>query len=262
MEEVMELEYRLLTPGERWPDDAASLAAAIRSQGPFQPVVETAGPELWAHDAAVGLTSHARLAPYPAQSYESLIAPPGYASRMTDRDRDTALPFPRAVEIRTSAAPDSDPTTVAALSRHRDRRAVVAAGRLPGRPLPAHRLGLAPLAGRSAAGDSRRRNRPAPCRDPAGRRPGMSHSPGAPGVVLYTLPYCPDCRDLRRLLNERHVTFTEVDLARTPGAVESMLKINGGRRSAPTVRIGAQVLVDPVAAEVDAVLQTYQTHAR
>jgi len=90
----------------------------------------------------------------------------------------------------------------------------------------------------------------------------MSHSNDAPDVLLYTLPYCPDCRDLRRLLTERHVTFTEVDLARTPGAVESMLKINGGRRSAPTVRIGAQVLVDPGAAEVDAVLQTYQTPAR
>ncbi len=85
----------------------------------------------------------------------------------------------------------------------------------------------------------------------------MSHASGAPEVVLYTLPYCPDCRDLRRLLNERQVSFTEVDLARTPGAVESMLKINGGRRSAPTVRIGTQVLVDPAAGEIDAVLQTY-----
>jgi hypothetical protein len=113
MEEIMELEYRLLTPGERWPDDAASLAAAIRSQGPFQPAVEMAGPELWVHDAAVGLTSHARLAPYSTQTYEALIQSPGYAPRMTDRDRDTALPFQRAVEIRTSAAPSADPTTVA-----------------------------------------------------------------------------------------------------------------------------------------------------
>jgi hypothetical protein len=113
MEEHMELEYRLLTPGEHWPDDAASLAAAIRSQGPFQPVVEMAGPELRVRDAITGLTSHARLAPYPAQTYEALIQPPGYAPRMTERDRDTALAFQRTVEIRTSAVPDSDPTTVA-----------------------------------------------------------------------------------------------------------------------------------------------------
>jgi mycoredoxin len=84
----------------------------------------------------------------------------------------------------------------------------------------------------------------------------MSHGNDAPDVVLYTLPYCPDCRDLRRLLNARQVRFTEVDLARTPGAVESMLKINGGRRSAPTVRIGTHVLVDPAAGEIDAALQT------
>jgi mycoredoxin len=68
---------------------------------------------------------------------------------------------------------------------------------------------------------------------------------GEHDVVLYTLPYCPDCRDVRRYLTEHGVPFTEVDLARTPGAVEDMLRINGNRRSAPTVQIRGKVLVDP-----------------
>jgi mycoredoxin len=74
-------------------------------------------------------------------------------------------------------------------------------------------------------------------------------------VILYTLPYCPDCRDMRRFLTERGVYFQEVDLARTPGAVDAMLKVNGGKRSAPTVCIGKRVLVDPARDDVDAALR-------
>lgn len=77
-------------------------------------------------------------------------------------------------------------------------------------------------------------------------------------VVLYTLPYCPDCRDLRNFLNARHVPFKEVDLANSPGAVVDMLKLNGGRRSAPTVRIGQQVFVDPEHAHLEKALRQHQ----
>ncbi len=66
-----------------------------------------------------------------------------------------------------------------------------------------------------------------------------------PPVTLFTLPYCPDCRDLRRYLTEQAVPFTDVDVATALGGVDEMLRVNGGRRSAPTVRIGSQALVDP-----------------
>ncbi|HMA32964.1 MAG TPA: glutaredoxin family protein [Chloroflexia bacterium] len=86
----------------------------------------------------------------------------------------------------------------------------------------------------------------------------MTGRDGHADVTLYTLPYCPDCRDMRRHLTERNVVFQEIDLARTPGAVVDMLKLNGGRRSTPTIRIGAQVLVDPELAQLDAALKEYR----
>ena len=86
----------------------------------------------------------------------------------------------------------------------------------------------------------------------------MSRQTPNAGVVLYSLPYCPDCRDIRRFLTERDVPFQEIDLAQSPGAVMDMLKANGGRRSAPTVRIGSQVLVDPQQAELEAALKQYR----
>jgi hypothetical protein len=98
----MEYKYRLLTPGDSWPADPASLAAAIRSQGPFAPEITMAGPELHVTDAAQGLHSTARLEAYPTEAYETLRADELYVPRMTDRDRDTALPFQRQVEIRTT----------------------------------------------------------------------------------------------------------------------------------------------------------------
>ncbi|HMA32963.1 MAG TPA: hypothetical protein VKY74_00675 [Chloroflexia bacterium] len=104
----MELQYRLLTPGEQWPADPASLAAAISSQGHFQPDVEIAGDRLRVRDAAHGLTSMARLEPYAPETYESLLAGATYAPRMTDRDRETALPFHRQVTITTGAGPETN----------------------------------------------------------------------------------------------------------------------------------------------------------
>jgi mycoredoxin len=73
-------------------------------------------------------------------------------------------------------------------------------------------------------------------------------------VTLFTLPYCPDCRDLRRHLTGHSVPFTEIDVVNQRGAVEEMLRLNGGKRSAPTVRIGKDVLVDPDLKTLDAAL--------
>ncbi len=76
-----------------------------------------------------------------------------------------------------------------------------------------------------------------------------------PPVTLFTLPYCPDCRDLRRYLTERSVPFTDIDVATKLGGVDEMLRANGGRRSAPTVRIGSNTLVDPDKSELAGALR-------
>jgi mycoredoxin len=64
-------------------------------------------------------------------------------------------------------------------------------------------------------------------------------------VTLYTLPYCPDCRAVRNELESHGVVFHEINVAQVPGAVQEMLSLNGGKRSAPTIRIGDHVLIDP-----------------
>ena len=75
------------------------------------------------------------------------------------------------------------------------------------------------------------------------------------GVTVYTLPYCRHCRDLVRRLNENNIPFEEVDLVGTPGAAETMLRLNAGQRAAPTIRIGTQVLVGPEPEELNTALR-------
>lgn len=74
------------------------------------------------------------------------------------------------------------------------------------------------------------------------------------GVTVYTLPYCRYCRELVQQLTERGIPFEEIDVVRTPGAAETMLRLNAGKRAAPTIRIGTQVLVGPEPDELDAAL--------
>lgn len=75
-------------------------------------------------------------------------------------------------------------------------------------------------------------------------------------VTLYTLPYCPDCRALKQQLEGHGIAYHEVNVAEVAGAVQTMLTLTGGKRSAPTVQIGSQVLIDPEPAALDALLRT------
>jgi len=243
---MMDLTFQLLTPGEQWPDDIESLAAAIRSQGMFQPLVHLAGDDMQVRDATQNLQTRAHLDLYPPDAYQTLLATAGYTSRMTDRDRDTALPLARQVTISTQAGAAADPQTAALF------HATVSDGiwwLMGGFLVDPYRRTLwgwrrwrtdLPLSGHATELTA---------------QVAPAAEAGYPDVTLYTLPYCPDCRDIRRYLTERAVPFTEVNLVRTPGAVIEMLKLNGGRRSAPTVQIGHQVLVDPAPGQIDAALK-------
>src|SRR3954447_22526624 len=109
----MPLTYHLLTYTPQWPADADSLNAAISTQGPFRPVIDIQPETLLVTDPEQGLRPLARLLPYPAGAYESLLGAAQYGQRMTDRDRDTALPFQRLVEITTTADGPADEQTQA-----------------------------------------------------------------------------------------------------------------------------------------------------
>ncbi len=58
-------------------------------------------------------------------------------------------------------------------------------------------------------------------------------------VEIYTTPYCPYCIAAKRLLSEKDVTFTEIDVARDPAQRSTMLHRARGRITVPQIFIGS-----------------------
>ena len=53
-------------------------------------------------------------------------------------------------------------------------------------------------------------------------------------ILMYSAPWCGDCRSAKRFLNERGVTYREINVDEDPDAEELILKVNNGRRKIPT----------------------------
>lgn len=51
-------------------------------------------------------------------------------------------------------------------------------------------------------------------------------------LIVYSAAWCPDCRTAKRFLEKHKVAYREVDIERTPGAVEDVLR-NVGKRAIP-----------------------------
>jgi mycoredoxin len=51
-------------------------------------------------------------------------------------------------------------------------------------------------------------------------------------LTLYSAPWCRDCREAKRFLDQHEIAYTEVDIERTPGAAEEVLR-NVGKRAIP-----------------------------
>ena len=63
----------------------------------------------------------------------------------------------------------------------------------------------------------------------------MTTAPPAEALIIYGTSWCGPCRTLKRLLSERNVAFTYVDIETTPDAAEFVTKINKGNQTVPTV---------------------------
>lgn len=48
-------------------------------------------------------------------------------------------------------------------------------------------------------------------------------------ITVYSAPWCPDCREAKRFLTEHKLPFTEIDIEKTPGAAEEVVKRTGKR---------------------------------
>lgn len=57
-------------------------------------------------------------------------------------------------------------------------------------------------------------------------------------VLIYTSPLCGFCHAAKRLLNQKGVTFTEIDVWAEPGRKPEMIQRANGRTSVPQIFIG------------------------
>jgi mycoredoxin len=61
-------------------------------------------------------------------------------------------------------------------------------------------------------------------------------------IVMYTTPWCRDCRSAKAFLRERGVPFTEVDIEADGEAARLVMALNGGNRSVPTLDVEGTVV--------------------
>ena len=56
-------------------------------------------------------------------------------------------------------------------------------------------------------------------------------------ITVYSTSWCGDCRRTKRILNEKGITFTEIDIDLNPDAADQVISWSGGRRVIPTLKI-------------------------
>ncbi len=48
-------------------------------------------------------------------------------------------------------------------------------------------------------------------------------------IIVYSAPWCSDCREAKRFLQRHKLSFTEIDIESTPGAADEVVKHTGKR---------------------------------
>jgi mycoredoxin len=46
-------------------------------------------------------------------------------------------------------------------------------------------------------------------------------------LIVYSAPWCPDCREAKRFLDRNKFDYTEINMETTPGAVEEVVRHTG-----------------------------------
>lgn len=57
-------------------------------------------------------------------------------------------------------------------------------------------------------------------------------------VIVYSTTWCPDCRRAKSFLKERGIPFVEINVEQDPEAEDLVLRVNQGRCSVPTIKVG------------------------
>lgn len=61
-------------------------------------------------------------------------------------------------------------------------------------------------------------------------------------IVIYTTPWCRDCKDAERFLEERGIAYEEIDIEQRPEAAEIVMRLNDGMRKVPTLDVEGTIL--------------------
>jgi mycoredoxin len=86
--------------------------------------------------------------------------------------------------------------------------------------------------------------------------PGTGSLGQIPQIVMYTTPWCGDCRQAKRIFVALGVSYHEIDLQQHPEAAQRVREINHGMQSVPTIVFpDGTVLVEPGARELEAKLR-------
>jgi mycoredoxin len=65
-------------------------------------------------------------------------------------------------------------------------------------------------------------------------------------LTIYTTTSCGDCRMAKAVLDRAGIEYEEIAIDRNPDAVATVLEINGGYRTVPTIVLpDGRVLVEP-----------------
>jgi mycoredoxin len=56
-------------------------------------------------------------------------------------------------------------------------------------------------------------------------------------IVMYTTPWCGDCKAAKRFLGERGIAYEEIDIEQHPDAAGIVMRLNDGMRKVPTLDV-------------------------
>ena len=81
-------------------------------------------------------------------------------------------------------------------------------------------------------------------------------------IAVYATKWCSDCRLAKAVLSEHGVAHTWVDIDSDPASVATVLRLNGGYRTVPTIIFpDGRVLVEPSRRELEQALAESPTAA-
>jgi mycoredoxin len=61
-------------------------------------------------------------------------------------------------------------------------------------------------------------------------------------IVVYTTPWCRDCKAAKRFLEERGIAYEEIDIEQRPEAAEIVMRLNDGMRKVPTLDVEGTIV--------------------